>query len=211
MKRVVAILTLILLVSCAGFSADKASVIYVEGDVTLNGSPATIGDSVQAGALVTTGPDSVCQIVFNTKNIIHVAQGTVLRFDPKALSRGATLQKGAIALVLRNLQAIQGNELRFGVRTSTAVAGVRGTCFFIAIEDENNTYICSCNGAIHIEGDGGQFTQNIAAPHHREVRVTRTGTAISVNAAPILYHTDEDVEGAAAKIGETVDWTKIDR
>jgi len=204
-------MTLILFASFAGFSADKASIIYVEGDVNLNGSPAGIGDGVQAGALVTTGPGSVCQIVFNTKNIIHMAEGTVLRFDPKALSRGATLQKGAIAMVLRNLQALQGNELRFGIRTSTAVAGVRGTCFFVAVEDENNTYICSCNGAIHIEGDGGQFTQNIAAPHHREVRITRTGTSISVTAASLLYHTDGDVEAAAAKIGETVDWTEIDR
>ena len=211
MKRVVGILALILFASCAGFSADKASIIYVEGDVSLNGSPASVGDGVQAGARVTTGPDSVCQIVFNTKNIIHIAQGTVLRFDPKVLSRGATLEKGVIAMVLRNLTATQGGELRFGIRTSTAVAGVRGTCFFVAVEDENNTYICSCNGAIHIEGDGGQFTQNIAAAHHREVRVTRTGTAISVNAAPLLYHTDGDVEAAAAKIGETVDWTKIDR
>jgi hypothetical protein len=211
MKRVVGILALILFASCAAFSADKASIIYVEGDVSLNGVPASVGDGVQAGALVTTGPDSVCQIVFNTKNIIHMAQGTVLRFDPKVLSRGATLQRGAIAMVLRNLQAIQGNELRFGIRTPTAVAGVRGTCFFVAVEDENNTYICSCNGAIHIEGDGGQFTQNIASSHHREVRVTRTGTAISVHAAPLLYHTDGDVEAAAAKIGETVDWTKIDR
>jgi hypothetical protein len=106
---------------------DKASIIYVEGDVSLNGSPASIGDGVQA------------------------------------------------------------------------------------VQDENNTCICSCNGAIHIEGDGGQFTQNIAASHHREVRVTRAGTSISVNAAPLLYHTDGDVEAAAAKIGETVDWTKIDR
>ena len=211
MKRVVGILALILLASCAGFSADNASIIYVEGDVNMNGSPAAFGDGVQAGALVTTGPGSVCQSVFNSKNIIHMAEGTVLRFDPKALSRGATLQKGAIAMVLRNLQAIQGSDLRFAIRTSTAVAGVRGTCFFVSVEDENATYICSCNGAIYIEGDGGQFTQNIAAPHHREFRITRTGTSISVNAAPLLYHTDGVVEAVAAKIGETVDWTKIDR
>jgi hypothetical protein len=212
MKRIVLASTFILLMaSGAVFAADKASIVYIEGDVTMNGSPAAIGDDVQPGALITTGKDSVCQVVFNTKNIVHLESGTTLRFDGKALSHGATLQKGAVAMVLRNLVAVPGDELRFTIRTSTAVAGVRGTCFFIDVEDENNTYICACNGAIHLEGDGGQFTQNLASSHHREVRVSRTATGISVNAAPMAYHTDGDVEAVAARIGEKIDWTKIDR
>jgi hypothetical protein len=112
---------------------------------------------------------------------VHVwrltAAGTTLRFDAKVLSRGATLQRGTIAMVLRNLAAAQGDELRFSIRTPTAVAGVRGTCFFISIEDENNTYICACNGAIHVEGDGGQVVRNLASSHHQEVRVTRSHPA----------------------------------
>jgi hypothetical protein len=114
-------------------------------------------------------------------------------------------------MVLRNLAASQVNELRFTIKTSTTAAGVRGTCFLVKVEDDNNTYICCCNGAIRLEGDGGQFSQNLAAPHHREVRVTRSDTGLSLNAAPLLYHTDGDVEAIAARIGETIDWTKIDR
>jgi hypothetical protein len=212
MKRIAGVLVLILFVTCAAaFSADKASIVYIEGDVSMNGSPANVGDDVLPGAILTTGKDSLCQIVFNTKNIVHMAAGTSLRFDSKVLSRGATLQKGAVAMVLRNLVSNPGDEMRFSIRTSTAVAGVRGTCFFIAIEDENNTYICACNGAIHLEGEGGQVTQNLASSHHQEVRVTRAASGISVNTAPLLYHTDGDVESIAARIGEKIDWTKIDR
>ena len=94
--------------------------------------------------------------------------------------------------------------------SSTAVAGVRGTCFFIAVEDDNHTYICACNGLIHLEGAGGAFTQNLASSHHAELRVTRSDSGISVNAAPLEYHNDGDVEAIAARIGETIDWTKID-
>ena len=104
MKRIVGVLALILFAACgAAFSADKASIVYIEGDVTMNGSPAAVGDDVQPGAVLTTARDSVCQVVFNTKNIVHMAAGTTLRFDEKVLSRGATLQKGAVAMVLRNL------------------------------------------------------------------------------------------------------------
>jgi hypothetical protein len=216
MKRILGVLVLLLSVSCgAAFSADKASIVYIEGDVSMNGSPAAVGDEVMPGAVLATARDSLCQIVFNQKNIVHMAAGTTLRFDGKALSLGATLQKGAVAMVLRNLNpfisANPADVLRFTIRTSTAVAGVRGTCFFVAVEDENNTYVCACNGAIHLEGSGGQFTQNLASSHHEELRVTRSASGISVRAAPLLYHTDGDVEAIAARIDEKIDWTRIDR
>ena len=215
-KRIVGILALFLLVSGGtAFPADKASIVYVEGDVSMNGSPAFVGDQVLPGAVLTTTKDSLCEVVFNTKNIVHMAGGTTLRFDAKALSQGATLQKGAVAMVLRNLNPLisgkPGDELRFTIKTSTTVAGVRGTCFFVAVEDENNTYVCACNGAIHLEGSGGEFAQNLASSHHQEIRVTRSASGISVSAAPMLYHTDGDVEAIAARIDEKIDWTKIDR
>ena len=91
------------------------------------------------------------------------------------------------------------------------MAGVRGTCFLVKVEDDNNTYICCCNGSIHLEGTAGEFTRNLAAPHHREVRVTKSATGLSMAAAPMLYHSDADVEAIAARIGEKIDWTKIDK
>jgi hypothetical protein len=212
MTKFAGALALILFGSClTAFSADKASIVYIEGDVTMNGAPASVGDDVLPGAVLNTAKNSVCQVVFNTKNIVHMASGTTLRFDPKALSRGATLRKGAVAMVLRKLAANPGDELRFSIRTSTAVAGVRGTCFFIAVEDEDNTYICACNGSIHVQGDANEFTRDLASSHHQEVRVTRSSSGTTVSPAPLLYHTDGDVEAIAARISETIDWTTLDK
>jgi hypothetical protein len=212
MARMTGVIGLLLFIACGVvFSADKASIIYLEGNVTLDGVPASVGDAVAAGATLRTAEDALCEVVFNTRNIVHMTGGTILRFDPNQLSRGATLEKGAIAMVLRNLAAVKGSEVRFSVKTSTTVAGVRGTCFFVKVEDNNNTFICCCNGAIHLEGDGGAFAQNLRSSHHQEVRVTRAQSGISVGAAPMLYHTDEDVEAIAARIGERIDWTKVDQ
>ena len=214
MNKLIGALALILFAICTPvFSADKASIIYVEGDVTMNGSPASVGDDVQPGATIETAPAAVCQVVFNQKNIVHVAGGTVLTFDPKVLSQGATLQKGAVAMVLRNLGKVVGkpDELRFRITTSNAVAGVRGTCFFVKIEDDDNTFICCCNGSLHLDSAAGDSLRNLAGSHHQEVRVSRSATGVSVASAPLLYHTDGDVEAIAARIGETIDWTKIDK
>jgi hypothetical protein len=114
-------------------------------------------------------------------------------------------------MVLRKLVSNPGDQVKFSIATSTAVAGVRGTCFFIAVEDDDHTYICACNGQIRLEGAGQSFTQNLASSHHQELRVSRSASGISVGAAPLEYHTDGDVEAIAARIGETIDWTKLDR
>jgi hypothetical protein len=193
-------------------AADKAAVVYEEGTVTVDGAPAEVGMEVRAGATVATGANSLCEIVFNTRNVIHMTAGTTLSFDAKALSRGATLKTGAIGMVLRNLAPTAGGqgELRFSIRTSTTTAGVRGTSFFVKVEDQDTTYICCCNGAIHLEGADGQFSQNIAAPHHRGIRISRRGSAVTPVPAGMLYHTDGDVESVAARIGEIVDWSRIE-
>jgi len=202
---------LCVIAAAAVFSADKASIVYMDGNVTLNGSAASVGDEVKAGATIQTDPDAVCEIVFNTRNVLHMMGGTVLTFDPKVLSRGATLRKGAVGMVLRNLAPSPGGELRFSIKTPTTVAGVRGTCFLVNVEDEDHTYICCCNGSIHLEGSNGAFSQNIVSSHHREIRVARSGTGVSATAAPLLYHSDQDVEALAARIGEKIDWTRIDK
>ena len=212
MKRMFGALALVLFASCGiAFAADTASIVYIEGDVTMNGSPAEVGDVVLPGALMETGKASVCQVVFNTRNIVHMAAGTTLRFDGKVLSRGATVQRGAVAMVLRKLVSTPGDQVKFSITTSTAVAGVRGTCFFVVVEDEDHTYICACNGQIRLQGAGQSFTQNLASSHHQELRVTRSASGISVSAAPLEYHNDEAVEAVAARIGETIDWTKLER
>jgi hypothetical protein len=213
MRKLAGVLALVLLSSgAAAFAADRASIGYIDGDVTMNGSPASVGDDVLPGATLKTAPDAVCQVVFNRKNIVHMAGGTILTFDPRVLSQGATLQKGAVAMVLRNLAgATNPGELRFRIKTSNAVAGVRGTCFFVSVEDENNTFICCCNGVLRLQDAGGDILRNLAGSHHQEVRVTRTAQGISAAPAPMLYHTDADVEAIASRIGETIDWTKIDR
>ncbi len=194
-------------------AADKAVVAYMEGEVTVDGVQAAVGTEVGAGSTVRTAADSLCEIVFNTRNVIRMAARTSLVFDTRAVSRGAALKTGALAMVLRNLAPAaggQGAQWRFSVTTPTTVAGVRGTCFFMRVEDEDSTYICCCNGAIHLEAVGGQFWQNVAALHHRGIRVGRTGSATTPGPAALLYHTDADIEAAAARIGEKVDWSRIE-
>ncbi len=114
------------------------------------------------------------------------------------------------ALVLKKLATLTGAPT-FTVRTPSAVAGVRGTSFFINAVDARTTYICSCNGAVHVEDLRGGSAQDIVAAHHKAVVVTSTDTGATVADSTLLYHTDADLEKVASDIGVTIDWTTPDR
>ncbi len=52
---------------------------------------------------------------------------------------------------------------------------------------------------------------DIEAAHHASYRVTDKNGSVSMDKAPMLYHSDADMEALAGKIGYTIDWTKVDR
>ncbi len=128
----------------------RSALVSLEGQVTIDGKAAAIGDPVPFGATVATAAQSLCEIEFNTKNVIRLGESTTFVFNPGNLQQGSTLKKGTIALVLKNISTLAG-AARFTVRTPSTVAGVRGTTFFINAIDEKTTYVCSCNGSVHVE------------------------------------------------------------
>ena len=188
----------------------RASMSYLEGEVTVDTKAAAIGDLVALGATVKTAAQSLCEIVFNAKNLIRMSENTTLVFNPANLQSGSELQQGSLALVLKGLSAGSGGT-GFIVRTRNAVAGVRGTSFFMKVEDSKTTYVCCCNGAIHLDDGAGAAVRDIEASHHKAVRFTRSGGAVTVAEAQLLFHTDADMEAVAAKVGATINWSAIDR
>jgi hypothetical protein len=209
---------LILLALFAGTSAgafaatSQGEISYLEGQATIDNVPAAIGDRVPLGATVRTDAGSFCEIVFREKNIIRLGDQTTFVFNPSNLQVGSDLQKGALTMVLKNLVNGAAGDHSFFVRTPTAAAGVRGTSFFMKVEDEDTTYICMCNGAARIDGGPDPEGLDLESSHHVAYRLSTDESGIpTVATAPLLYHDDQVMEGLAAKIGVTIDWNVVDR
>jgi hypothetical protein len=186
------------------------TVTYLEGDLSIDGVAAQVGDIVPAGALLVTGGSSIAEIEFNTRNVIKLAEKTSLVFNPGNLQTGSELRQGALTLVLKKI-APGANGQAFRVRTASAVAGVRGTSFFIKVESDTRTYVCACNGDVEVLDTDGGTLQDLAASHHKAVWISSpTGTAQLAD-APLLYHTDADMQQTAADIGVTINWNVIDQ
>jgi hypothetical protein len=182
----------------------SGKITYLEGEVTVNGRDGTIGQAVPDGARLQTGPASVCEITWGARNIIQIQENTRVILKTARLTPGIDLQRGSVGAVLNKLDAISGRDT-FRIRTPSVVAGVRGTAFFVKVEDAANTYVCACNGSVGVtRGWSGQA--ELASSAHMARRFTRRGLATRITEPGLLYHDNATMDRIAEKIGYTIPW-----
>ncbi|TFG60719.1 MAG: hypothetical protein E4H36_11615 [Spirochaetales bacterium] len=193
-------------------SPSTAVIEYFEGEVTVNGRTPELGQTLLRKFSVKTGSGAYCGIIFDKKNIMHVDENTTAVIDLSGLQKKVELSAGSLGSALRNLpkQLASGTD-SFMLTSPSAVAGIRGTVFYVRVEDGNNTYICDCNGIVHMRDIGKGNERTVEATHHAAYRYTRGGGAITSAQADMLYHSDQMMELGAARIGETIDWTRVER
>jgi ferric-dicitrate binding protein FerR (iron transport regulator) len=151
---------LLLLSLPAAAFAVSGQVVYTEGDVAWrNGASrhdAAIGDSLGPGDVIVTGGRSLAVIDLANGTILKLREKTTLAIDSIGESTAVTLTAGAVfTTIARKLTG------RFSVNTQTAVAGVRGTEFFVAygktIDSKPDVWLCVNSGAVEVSiPDTGQ-------------------------------------------------------
>lgn len=175
---------------------------YLEGDVFINSSPGSIGDRVNDSDTIRTEENSYCEVVFGDSNVFRLDENTQTQIN---WSRSdIKLEKGAISAVFTKLDKFLNGDKDFTVTSPSSVAGVRGTVFFMKVEDDNNTYLCICNGALTV--DGPEEDLDIASDHHKSYRFTKDGNTVTTTSAGMLYHDDEKMESVAAEIDYEIPW-----
>lgn len=212
-SAVFCLLLVILTTGCSSRSQPsvfrKGRMDYIEGEVTLNGTRARLDQEIEDKSTVETGAESLCDLIFNQKNIVHIGENSLFKVDVARDPGAIELSQGSILMIAKKLIALKDSD-DLMVRSPTTVLGVRGTSFFVKVEDESSTYLCICNGSLHSTDSEGGNPLELTAPHHRAVRYMQKDGSIVVEDAELLYHGDSDVEKIAEKIGVVIDWTKAD-
>jgi hypothetical protein len=191
-----------------GTVGDSAGVVfYLSGEVFLDGKATEIGAPVLSGATLETKNSSLCEIRFGDRNIFQIRENTLATLSLSGGGREVDLKKGAFAAVFDKLKTVaaEGRD-GFRLRTPTAVGGVRGTVFFFQVESEDSTYVCICNGRIDLEDVAAGNRIAAEADRHKALRFIRGAGGTTTEAAPLLYHTDADMDTLAAKIQVTIPW-----
>ncbi len=181
-------------------------IIFLDGDVSLNGASASIGDSARSGDILVTGPESYAEIQFGEAQILRASENTSLTLNGS--DSILELDSGALSVIQSKVKKLTLNDT-WDVSTPHAVAAVRGTTFYMQVENPDSTYFCLCNGRIDLKDINGGNNLILEASHHRGVRYINRSGSIVTEDAPMIYHTDEDMESLADRIDISIDWESI--
>jgi hypothetical protein len=136
--------------------------------------------------------------------------------------KGIKITSGGLEAVLKNLDKSKNSQPPFQVETSTAVAAVRGTTFYVRVIDSSNTAICACNGVVDLGNPGQANLKTVESTHHTGFVFNSGSKGLSFKEIKLKYkneaelkklagHNDWDMEMLAAKIGVKIDWHHADR
>jgi len=183
----------------------QGRIVFLVGNVTINGSPAKAKNIVSTGDVITTGLNSKVDIVFQDTNIVRIGADSQVTLD--FLNKKASIQKGSFAAVLKGLK--ENQESGFHIQTPVTAAAVRGTTLYTEVLDQDRTYFCDCNGIIEVEGKNGEARQLLQASHHKALLFQNQAGVVNVTPSTLLNHTDKELEELAQKIGQNIDWNSI--
>lgn len=131
----------------------EGQVVYTDGDVSVrSGSEvleATIGMPVGQGDVIQTGADGVAIISISSGTDLKLRENTTLALDSLGDQIRVSLTAGGVFSKVSKLLAG-----RYVVKTETAVAGVRGTEFFVAygrkIDMRPDIWLCVNSGSVEV-------------------------------------------------------------
>jgi hypothetical protein len=126
-------------------NARSASVQSTQGTVTVDGAAARRGQALAVGQTIATGAGSAADIVLDNGSVMRVGPNTRLRLDQLTLSgrssnTSTNLQNGSVTMQVTRMN----RDSAFTVSTVSAVAGVRGTYFYISYDENTRDVGVAC-------------------------------------------------------------------
>ena len=164
---------------------DGRSIYQLEGDVTVDGKPASINTSIGPGSYVKTGKGS--RVIF------------VVESDAFVLRSNSELQMessgGVLIDSMRIVSVFGQREEPRRINTLTATIGIRGTGIYVESEPDRS-YVCTCYGHTRIAAVADpNVSKDIVSEHHDEpvyVLPAASGNNLIVP-GPFINHTDSEL------------------
>jgi len=137
----------------------SAVVQSMQGDVRVNGTPVTLNQRLNPGAVLTTGANAQLVMRFDDNQRVVLNQNTQFRIvdfryntaNPKDDRSVLDLVRGALRIVTGAVA--NRNRSAFQLRTPQATIGVRGTDFMVAIV--NPAYVSVLAGSVGVTSAAG--------------------------------------------------------
>ena len=177
------------------------SIYRIEGDVRVNGQPATLDTKIASSATIETGKNSeavyvVGESAFLQRSDSHVTIET--KESDSIIVSGAQLLTGKILSVFPS-----GKPVR--MTTKNASIGIRGTGVYME-SDPEQTYFCTCYGTSDIVAVSDPTSREtvVSRQHDRPLYILSGEQAgQNIRAAPFINHTDQELMLIEALVGRS--------
>ena len=177
------------------------SIYRIEGQVLVNGQPATLDTQVVANSTVQTGKNSEVVYAVGETAYIQRSESEVTLETKEAGSvivSGLRLLTGKILSVFPSGRAVR-------MTTRNASIGIRGTGVYME-SDPEQTYFCTCYGTADIASASDPTSREtvVSRQHDRPLYIlTGQEPGQNIRAAPFINHTDEELMILEAIVGRT--------
>jgi hypothetical protein len=175
-------------------------VAQIKGDVRINGKPAERGQRVAPGDVIVTGGNG--ELVFVAeRDAFLVRANSRIEFGSAAARGAATVLRVLTGAILSVFESGARRE----IRTTTATIGIRGTGIYVEAEAQR-TYACTCYGeAVLTPVDDPAAAETVRTRRHDQPRyIYGKGMPQMMAAAPVVNHTDAELQMLEALVGRTV-------
>ncbi len=176
------------------------SVYQFEGDVTIDGQPASMDSQIGANSVIRTGNRSrIIFVVASDAFILRSNSELQLESDDGRLIEAMRMLSGRI------LSVFGKREKPHTITTSTATIGIRGTGVYAEAEADR-TYFCTCYGAVRIGANASpDASLDIVSEHHDNpvYILSAPDNGELIVPGPFINHTDSELALIEALVGRT--------
>lgn len=155
-----------------------------QGDVRINGKPASTEQPIQPGNTLETGKRGSAVVIAGS-DAFMVRENSTVQFE----------NADSVRLVSGGMLSVFGKRQKNGLtlRTPTLTAGIRGTGCYLQVS-EQQTYICLCYGEAELVPQvAPELAKRIQTRHHETPFYISRDPQAPMRPAPMLDHTDEEL------------------
>ncbi|MEP6943849.1 MAG: hypothetical protein ABI981_12975 [Betaproteobacteria bacterium] len=177
------------------------SIYRIEGEVRINGQPATVDTRIAANATIETGKNSEVVYAVGESAILQRSESHVTletTAPDSMIVSGMQLLTGKILSVFAS-----GRPVR--MTTKNASIGIRGTGVYME-SDPERTYLCTCYGTTDIVAVNDPTSREtvVSSQHDRPLYILAGAQpGQNIRAAPFINHTDQELMLIEALVGRT--------
>jgi hypothetical protein len=177
------------------------SIYRIEGQVLVDGQPATPDTQIAANSTVQTGKDS--EVIYAVGETAHL-QRSESQVTMETQEAHSVVVSGLRVLTGKILSVFpSGKPVR--MTTRNASIGIRGTGVYTE-SDPEQTYFCTCYGTADIASTSDPTSrETVVSRHHNRPLYILTGEqpGQNIRLAPFIDHTDQELMLIEALVGRT--------